>query len=481
MAAARSLPRRVGLGGSALAAAATAFAIAGNQKLPAAAILALATMVPFVLYSPATATLAWLITGPVLGGSLAVMPGRGLPAITVDRVILAFLAGVVLLRWLRDPSRYLRPGRVEVLMAIFLVVAAVSALAARASSGGTGEGTLRTDFISLAQSYATPFLGYVLGKNLITDTRQRQRLLWLITGIGVTIALVAVVHHYTGSTFLRPTRYEVTHEGRATGTLSSAPHFGLILALSLFPAIFLLLRCRTLRAGLLLAGAIGVMLLAIYLGKTRATYVGLLVGLGATSFFDRRVKRLVIALLLTIALVLVVGWSAVIESEFVQQRILDPYPIYNRVALAATAVNMIVHNPVFGIGFGTGSFAAHRAEYLTGVAGVAREYAVYSNPHNDYLEILVLLGIVGFVPYCGILIVSLRSCVRNLRACSAAQPVDRAVALVALASITCYLEQGLFGGLSSVWYASNIAYLLLGVAERQRIGPRPSPAPAGTD
>lgn len=69
-----------------------------------------------------------------------------------------------------------------------------------------------------------------------------------------------------------------------------------------------------------------------------------------------------------------------------------------RVEMARTAGRMTVSHPVFGVG--VGAFLERSAEYITPAfrAVVPRE-----NAHNNFLQVLTELGIVGFVPFLWVL------------------------------------------------------------------------------
>jgi hypothetical protein len=444
-----------------------AFAIANDLKLYAAAILGLVAVTPLALFFSSATLLIWVATGPTLGGWLAFVPGHGLPAVSPDRVILVFLTAVCLIRWLRHSATMIRPGRIEMMMAFFLALAAVSAFITGPTHLYLEGGGRRQDLVFLLQSYAGPYLGFFLAKNLLAGDRIRRSILWVYVVIGVAIAGVAILNYFTGLALFRPDRYEVIHAGRATGTLSSAVHLGLILDMGLFPAIILLLGPRTLGRKLFLGSAVLMMLVAMYLSKTRAAYVGFALGVVVAAVYDRRLRRPLLATAFVAVLALMAAWPFVVNSGFVQKRLLEATPVYNRIALAATSVNMISQKPILGFGFGRYTFRVNRAGYLKGAAGVSREYATnLDDPHDDYLGVLVLLGIVGFLPYAGILFLTLRRCVQVLRLPRPASPAERDLAVVALASLACYLEHGVFDGLMFCWYASNMVFVLLGAVER---------------
>ena len=364
----------------------------------------------------------------------------------------------------------LPPGRIEMMMLLFLVIAAVSSLVAGPTHepGGDARGT--QDFIFLTQSYGVPFLGFFLAKNLLRGERQLRALLVTCVAMGCFIGAVGILQHFTGIATFTPTRYETIHEARATGTLSSAPHFGIVMSLCLFPAIILLKRARTLVSRSAFLGAVSLILLSLILCKTRAAYLGVVVGLGLLGRLDRRLGRVLVVLAFVATFGLMIAWPVFVDTDFVQGRLSDPTPILNRIALTGTAVNMIVHRPVFGFGFGRLRFSQERMEYLSSLGGVSRAWAHSLHvPHNEYLHLLILTGLAGFLPYLAVIMGCLKTSARASRRREGGGGIERDLAIVAYVGFAAYLVNGFFSELLFAWYGSNIIYVLLGAVEGSRI------------
>jgi O-antigen ligase len=207
----------------------------------------------------------------------------------------------------------------------------------------------------------------------------------------------------------------------------------------------------------------------MYMARTRAPYVGLAAALGVVAIYDRRLRRPLLAVALVAILTLIVAWPLIMQLEFVKARLLERSPVYNRVALAATSLNMFLHKPLFGYGFGRYTFREEHVKYLTGAGGVARDYAHYFDvPHNEFLHILVLLGCAGFLPYVGLLVLAWRSCGHEMRN-RTATAVERDVTLVALGGLVVYVANGLAADLAFCWYGTNLIFTLLGVVAGLRL------------
>ncbi len=82
-----------------------------------------------------------------------------------------------------------------------------------------------------------------------------------------------------------------------------------------------------------------------------------------------------------------------------------------RVEMARASGRMIASHPVFGVGIG--AFFQRSAEYVT---PAFREISPRENAHNNFLQVLAELGLVGFVPFVGVIGAVAWSVVRSWRA-----------------------------------------------------------------
>jgi O-antigen ligase len=427
------------------------------------------------LFSPAALVLAWIGAGPTLSTWLDVNVGP-LPNLTPDRALLLVLLSVTALRWLRRPWTRLPLGRIEQLMVCFLVVAAASAIA----GGGTRQtnlavmsassGSLKLDLVFLTLSYGLPFLAFFLTKNLLQDERHVRWLLRTFIAVGVFVAMTGILQYYTGITIFMPTRMEVIHEGRATGTMTSAPEFGLVVGIPLLIALICFLRSRYVPERLPLAAVILFMGVAIVLSKTRTIWVGIVVGLAVAALYERGLRRRLAAVAITAALAGAAAWPFVANSEFITGRVMDMTPVYNRVINTATAVNMFVHSPLVGFGFGRYTYDSEKWDYITGVGGVSPYYGFAAGvPHNEYMHVLVLLGLMGSIPYGAILVLAWRMAARHYRTRFDLAGPRRDLALMFLSAFGLYLATALTVDAFAFGYASIQIYALAGALEGLRV------------
>ncbi len=444
-----------------------AMAFAGPIVLVGIVGLVLATVI--VLYAPVWMLILGVAAGPTLGGWLDFSAGGAIPAATIDRAMLFVVSVYTGILVLFRRIRLLPPGRTEAVMAVFIVIAAVSLVIRGGSLTAGGESGFRLDVILLLQSYMVPFVLFFLAKNLIRDVHLKW-ILRVYAAVGIFIGLVSILQFFTGITWFTPTRYAVIHEGRAVGTLSSASHFGIVMSIGVISTLTLLVRSRGSMAKMRICGALAIMTIGLILTKTRAVYLGLFAAISAMAVLVPRTRRAVVVFGLAGITALLVAWPMVSQSDFVRGRLADPVPVYNRVALWGTAVNMVIHRPLAGFGFGERTYREERGPYFVKVGDVPPDYA-YSlgATHNEYFNILVMLGLLGFIPFASILVLCWRSGLQVHRRSDAARPWEREIAFVALASLAIWAANGIFVDLSRNWYGSNMVFFLFGVVEGIRV------------
>lgn len=456
---------RVGAAGAALL---LSLGIAAGSWVLAGGVVLASAGLALGLYAPAAALLGALATGPTLGSWLDVTVGWG-PAITADRCLFALAGAAVGVRWLlRAP----RPavGAPVWCMAAFLAVAAASAVAGGGTRLSMAEGGLRNDLLFLVLGYGAPFAAFVLAQVLLFTPTHLRWVLRTLVAVGVFVAIAGILQTFFGVTRFTPTRMEVIHSGRATGPLTSAVEFGLVLGAAIITAVVMLARGGPLGRRVVLAGALGLMVAAAVASRTRAPWLGIGVGLGVVAWRERRLRRPLAVCAGVGAGALVVAWPLIADSDFISGRLLDLTPVYNRVTLTATALNMFAHHPIDGLGFGRYTFHTEKWGHLVSFGDVSPHYAYSLGvPHNEFLHILLMVGLLGFIPYAAVLALGWRTAGAQCRATSAEGGPARDAALVCQGVLAMYLVSALFSDMMFYQYASTQLYTLLGICYGQLV------------
>lgn len=95
----------------------------------------------------------------------------------------------------------------------------------------------------------------------------------------------------------------------------------------------------------------------------------------------------------------VIPW--VVDMASLEKRLTEAEPLYNRIALGATAIDGILHHPVAGLGSGRYRFLTCKKDHLTSAFGVPTMWAMagVGVPHSELLHLLFLVGLLGFIPW----------------------------------------------------------------------------------
>lgn len=466
-------------------AALLALFLASGNWIAVAAIIGGLAILALVLVDLRAMTLGWIAGIP----TIFVIPNnflKALPFINTERALFGALVGSVIMRKLLVRTPPIRFAAVEWVMMAFLTYLVASFLTTLPAKP---RGELRLDIATIVQGYAIPLMTFMVVRRLRWTDAMVRVALAVTTVTGVMAVVIAALRTYLGLKIFTPLAVQADYVdkltgelGRITGTFGNAPEYGAVLGLFcllLLPQVNWV-RDRLLKICLLACAA--PMIAGIYLAKTRSVFVIFALMAAYLCAVDRRVRKpfAVGTIVGAIGLAVALPW---LDLEGFVARLTHLESIYNRIALAATAVVMWADNPIFGVGFSRYGFSTHRGPYYTSVGPVMTEWAVHVGvPHNEYLHLLVLTGFVGFAFYVTIFFLMFRK-LRAMRLRPGATPVQfdcashASAALLALVAMGLALDTGLFS------YMSLLVYFIAGMAvsvaedESARIPAAATPGP----
>jgi len=458
-------PQRIAwVGGVSLLTLFLALAVAQFAVIETSVVLGSVLGLAVGLWAPVGALMAWLVSGPTLGSWVSFRIGP-LPALTPDRAIFVILFLITAVRVMVRSRPMPRLGLVAWCMLLFSLFALGSTFVRGGTWRTIEEGGIKSDLIFLIQGYMIPFLGFVLARALIVRERHASWLLYTLIAVSTVAGAVGILEYFTGIKVFNPTRFESIHENRATGSFATAVEFGMIMDAGLIAATLMLLRTRTLLGRSTLAAVIGLGLVAVVFSKTRSVWLALAVGLTVLALGERRLRRPMAMVAVFALLALLLSLPILLQTQFAQGRVFAIEPIYNRVALTATALDMAAEHPLLGAGFGRFTFLEDKWQHISSMGDIPPYYAYQlSHPHNSWLHILVLLGLVGFVLFALVIAMVGRGAWR-LRRLTTGQPGPvRDLALASLAVFAVYLVVSLFTELMFYAQAGVQVFVLLGAA-----------------
>lgn len=360
------------------------------------------------------ATLIWVVGMPTIFpiGNDAL---EAVSVFTFDRIGFLIAAGLFTVIVSRDPRMLRQVGRVELLMALYLAIAVLSWLT---TLSGKPAVDLKRDINLLLTAFVMPYTAFVIARHG-RWTRPQTTVSFTLVAVAIGLFLIAIglVQGLVDWRFLVAEADQAVHRSRARGPFANAVPYALILSTLVPIAVGVYAHAVQRRRRVLLFCVCAGLIEGLILAQTRVVWLAVPAALAYFAAVCPPARRpalamaagLVAALVLAAAgvdhrLIASANGAASSPRGTIGERIQQAEPMYHRVAVWGTALNMIGHRPVFGFGFGARTFVASREGYYASCCGVAPEWAIpCAVPHNEALNVLVLLGVAGLVIYVGLL------------------------------------------------------------------------------
>lgn len=364
---------------------------------------------------------------------------------------------------------------IEKIMLALLFVASVSMVW---SSVGKPTEVLHQNVWLYTESLLVPFFGFYLARRQQWTAKDIDLLITALMVAALYLAIVGALQLFLGMNFFYPHYIDPPAEtGRASGVFSSPNQYGFVMMIFAFLAIYRYARSNDGIVRILFIGAIALALFGLGICKTRAPWFGTLIGLGSIYLADRRVRGLIQIGAVLLVVGIIAALPFLIESGLLEYRILDLEPLYPRLAAYTTALNIIAQNPLTGLGFGPLTFSLAKPIYGTTFGLISTNWTLFASiPHNEYLHMLVLMGVVGFVPF----IMLLRQLFRltavsatTLAAVEAEWLPEFAVYVRAV--VVAYLFAALLVDVMMFQYFMTLMYFLVGICASGTAVPTPAP------
>lgn len=428
-----------------------------------AAILALLYGIIAVMLGPQFIAAGWLIGSPTFFG----FPNqflRALPFVTMERLILGVLIVMVFLRHAFS-KRQVKWLPLEFIIIIFLTYALISLALQTNTEKINKDGWLWIQ-------YLMPMTSFIVSRRIEWSDRGLKILLAALTFTGFVITVLGVLQSQFHINVFTMNYQTITegHVGRAYGAFSSAHTY--VATLSIFLTLtllqFYMYEDKFIRAVLLIT--IGAMTVGLVLGSTRAPLIGAALAVLVIFIKHRQARPLMLTGGL-IALFLGLGFLAVTidNVDFLIERIFGSrmfslVSMQGRAAAWATAGNMILDHPLFGVGFGSGAYLMNKAQYLSGIGSLTAEFAEFhAVPHNEYIHVTVMLGFLGISLFLLILVKLVRLMFQIFES-SQENELRRHFALYVGAIIIGLMFNSCFSDTYLQDYFWTLAYFLAGIA-----------------
>jgi|GEM_PF-2258136 len=426
----------------------------------------------------AAGALLLLISGPrllailILVGAptVFVFPNRilqSVPVLTTERLFYLGIVGLMMLPLIFKKGARIPIDKAERLSIMFLLVALASYVFAVLR--GAFPISLTKDGYFFIQ-YIMGFSAYMISRRMTWTDSDIARLFDILIFIGILMTGQAVLQFFLGVEIFVPDYMDVPHasEGRVTGTFTNASEYGAVAATILILGLYRFGQTNDSLIRLIRILVLILICIAIALSKTRATWLAALFSLILVAKLDSNVRGLIVCFL-CLGLVLVASLLPFLVdfTEF-ENRFTSVGPIAQRLAAWIAALRMGLQNPILGVGFGPEGFNSALRYYVVDFGGVSSMWASgISVPHNEFLHILSLTGILGILLYGSVIFTIARS-LEAQRIDAVDSPGKLRLANYGLVILANWVINGIFVDTGAFWYLTFIVFFILGIVNTDK-------------
>lgn len=391
--------------------------------------------------------------------------GSALPYISIDRIFFVFLIMLFSMQVLTKRRKLFPPTRLEYSMFWFCLLAIISmiwtGLIAK-DGGGLRIGELLTGYIF-------PFSMFFISQNVYDTAKKRESFIKFLLLVGLYLCLTAIFEHFNMDKFIFP-RYILDrsvgiHFERARGPFVQAAVNGTILGL-VFTVLFYFLFNSKRRTIWKIYSAILLILtpLAIFFTYTRAAWIGAFLGFAVIAIFAFREKKGV-AIILTIILCIAALSPALLLMDdntiaLASERAVAESPIYDRMNLYIASINMFVHHPLLGVGFG--KFSELAPGYFRHIDGIPFRYSHFTE-HDTFVGVLAEMGIVGITLILLIYFFILKRSIRLYKNFEVYKPAARFIVVIFWGFAAVYIANSMFIEMRFFEFVNCLFFIFAGI------------------
>ena len=386
-----------------------------------------------------------------------------IPFLTMERVIFASMLGLILLKDCFKKESRIRLAPVEIVMICFLIYTLLSLLTT--FDDKSIMFWFKTSVSFYVQGYFIPMVSFMIARRMVWHERNIEFLFNMFVVAGAFLGVTALLQVYFGVTAFIPDYMVLSpgHDVRAVGTFTNASEYGLVLSVFILTGALMYKRTEGTLPRLAVLGCLFLMVVGLILGKTRAPWLGALLSLAFVALFDKQVRTLMLTLTGVVVASIAIVLPLLADIESLISRLTHIQPILGRLGVWVASINMMIQNPILGIGFGRYSFSESLNEYLVTIGPISEQWTVGMGlPHSEFFYIAALTGVVGLVLYlCVFWFISqiLRDTYKN----PSSSPFEKDVSIYMGGVFTCFIANSIFVDIGRFNYFFILMYFLFGI------------------
>ncbi|HHH76056.1 MAG TPA: hypothetical protein ENL03_03410 [Phycisphaerae bacterium] len=342
-----------------------------------------------ILIDPLKGLLLWMATQILLDRYLNISLGAGIPDLSLTRLCLALITVLLLARTAIRHYRLQPVNKFDVVAFLFMV-----GIMQSGPRGARGLGSIQNAF----DQYWIPILTYFTVKNLVTSRRSVHLVLYAVLCVALYTAVYAFYETTTGNVLLDHRvggYYFYSDSGlRALrGIWDGNTGFARPLVMAIPILFYFYLKAPSPFRRIFFSICLALVFGGLYLTYKRGAWIAMVASLFVMQLFWPQFRRLFIVLLIVVSIACALNWDDISTSTVYTERVNSQLSTSEaRTKAWEHALEFWSARPLLGHGLSQYPNLARAAGY--------REDAVES----EFLEILVSAGLVGFLPYIGLLL-----------------------------------------------------------------------------
>lgn len=403
---------------------------------------------------------AWLIvTWPVLTLYVRIPLPAGIPDISYERLLVPLTLGIIILAGLAFKRRLPRIGMLDILASTY-AAAQFGTRVAVLWFGGLGT----PDLNGFLDVIVVPILMYWMTKNLLVSRWHLKWLLYALILASVIICFSGLYERALGSTESPfpvsthlsggksgGTRYLGVPQGRAAGVLGNPALYGAVLGMGVLASLCCVVHAERKRTQVTLVATIVVLLYGVFVSYTRSAWISIAVTLLITQFLVSNLWGKTLPIYLVGMLLLALKWDDLANNPIVTSRVLNPFNLVMRFALARLAWDRFLERPF--LGWGSGALDILSLEQYREVS------------HNTFLTFLVDGGLAVFLSFSALSIYLLIRAI-HIYWLTEKNSFERSALATMTGCILIFLMSGLSLELRYFGYFNALFWIFAGVIDR---------------
>jgi len=291
------------------------------------------------------ALMGWFLSmGPIRSIGMVTMPG--LPDFSIDRIMLIWIVGILILRVILGKTRFDGPY-----LADFLVIIQTFYIWSQMQyMNDVGH------FHEWVLSSLSPLFGFIYGKYVARDEKFIKTILMFFFFLTVYFYVTAIAEHFHWNALIWPKAILNPDQGfwipgRSRGPLLHPPLFGQVLGIIGMVHFIFLIKAKKSSTKVLILISFALTMLGEFFAYTRGPWVATAGGIALLGILRPNYRKIILVFAIIGFLGGILGLMQLANSDFFQERMNSQNTVENRLGFLANAFRMIKDHPIFGIGF----------------------------------------------------------------------------------------------------------------------------------